>query len=108
MRELRIGQPVLQSTIVGQQQQTFALLIETANGINALDRYVVLQCPTRAAELTQDSVWLVECEISMPQSFAPATPFYIVSPAVFRQLSPAACAGYSAVSCSSTRAQDCP
>src|SRR2546421_5577170 len=110
MRKFGISQVVLQSTIVGQQQQTFAVLIETANGIDAFNRDVVPErpCQIRAAELTQHSIWFVERDISMLQSFAPATPLYIVSPAFFRQLSPGACAGYSAVSCSSTRAQNCP
>src|SRR5438874_1307905 len=95
MRELRIRQAVLQSTIVGQQQQTFAVMIETANGIYAFNRDVVPEgpCHIRAAELTQDPIWLIERDISMPQSFAPAALFSSY-PAQIQQLRSAACAGY--------------
>jgi len=74
MCKLWIGQPVLQFTIIGEQQQTFAVLIETSNRINSLHLYVVSQCAgyVRAAELAHHSIRFVEHKITIGQTLSPA------------------------------------
>ena len=98
MRKLRISQTVLQFAVIGEQQQAFAVLIESSYGIHAFNRDVVPEGPARirASELADYSVWLIEDDVTIGQLALRAALIYIVSPTFFRQLSPASCLGYSA------------
>ena len=91
MRKLGIGETVLQVAIICEQQQTFAVLIESPYWINAFDRNVMPECPTgiRAAELAHYSVWLIEDNVTIGQLFRSGGSVSIMSDTFFRQLTPA-------------------
>jgi len=69
MRKPGIGETVLQLAIISEQQQAFAVLIESPYWINAFDWNVMTECPSgiRAAELAHYSVWLIEDNVTIGQ-----------------------------------------
>ena len=68
MCELRVGEPVLESAIAGQEEQTFTVAIQPTCGINVRDRQVRLQRRPCAGELAQHSVWLIEEDVTVEQT----------------------------------------
>ena len=64
--ELWIGEPVLESTIVGEQDEPFAVVIEPPGGIDIGDIYEIGECARclrGAGELAHDVVGLVEEDV---------------------------------------------
>jgi len=57
-----LGQAGLQRAVIGEQQQPFAVTIQTAGGIDVADRNIILQgfAPGRIGELAKYHVGLVE------------------------------------------------
>ena len=62
MLEPRVGEPMGQRAVVGQEQQAFAIAIEPAGRIDSRDRDEVLEsrAAIRVAELAEDVVGLVK------------------------------------------------
>lgn len=60
MRESRIREPVLQLAVIGEQQQTFTIVIETACGVHTLHANELGERAALAAELRDDAVGFVE------------------------------------------------
>lgn len=67
MPESRIGKPVLQFAIVGQQEKTLAIAIETTGSINVFHRDVVAQRLAFAGKLAQYAERFIEKNVAISQ-----------------------------------------
>ena len=67
MSESRIGKPVLQFAIVGEQEKAFAIAIEPAGRINIFHRHVVAQRLSFAGKLAQYTERLIEKNVAISQ-----------------------------------------
>ncbi len=63
--ESRVGQPMGKRSVVGQEQEAFAVAVEPADGIDSWDRHERLERGSSrdVAELTQDVVGLEELQV---------------------------------------------
>ena len=64
MREPRVGEPVRQAAVVGQEKQAFAIVIEPAGRVDVGDwnQRRERRPARRVAELTEHAVGFVECD----------------------------------------------
>jgi hypothetical protein len=72
VRKSRVGEPVLEGAIIGEQKQAFAVAVEPSHRIHVLHRNVLPQGLFWAGELAQDAIWLVEDKIVHISDYARA------------------------------------
>ena len=74
MIKARVGKAVDELAVICQQEQTFAVIIESTGGIYPGDREKIAQCkaPTLVGELAQNLVRLVKSKIFIAEEFSQA------------------------------------
>jgi hypothetical protein len=61
---------MLQSAIIGKQQQAFTIVIKTPDGINIFQLNVVAQGRSGARELRDHAIWLIEKDVAKGQALS--------------------------------------
>ena len=61
---------MLELAITGQQQQSFAVPVQSSCGIYVFHRNVIAECSSRAGKLAQNTVWLVKKNVTIAQAIS--------------------------------------
>src|SRR5437016_11151829 len=70
MLKFWVRELVLELAITGQQQQSFAVPVQSSCGIYVFHRNVIAECSSRAGKLAQNTVWLVKKNVTIAQAIS--------------------------------------
>jgi hypothetical protein len=68
MSKFRGREAMLEITIIGQEEQAFAVMVQTPDRINMFYVNIVAQCWASAGELGHHAIWFVEKNVAERQA----------------------------------------
>ena len=68
MGKFRGGEAMLESAIIGQEKQAFAVMVQTPDRVNIFYVNIVAQCWASARELGHHAIWFIEKNVAERQA----------------------------------------